>query len=1045
MAYTTSQTVKDLFASETPQVFRGTFTFADSTTLVVDQSKVIMGSLVLDRSCVSGNSLELGSCVASEFSMTLLNADGSLDGKNFEGAELYAEIGVSDGTNTYYIPLGRFIVDGVPKVRDTVSINALDRMVKFDKTADATLTATWWGPGVTIQQIINRCCSMCGVTLLTNIASFPNANVTLGTVDEVFTSGVTDITYRQLLSYCVGAMGKCAWMNAEGNLEIGFAEPLNISTSAIAGIAIAGLAIVGNSSGSGVIKQILEEGNRYSSDYEDYVIVTTGAFCDKTETDESDEQFTHHYIIGSDDYAFDLTDNPIVAWKPQTLLANLTGVIGITYHPMSAVTVPYPWLFPLDWVAYKKGDTNLYSIVTGFTFTMNGNNGIKSVGESPQEKSLASVGSVTSLVRSANGALEVKIAKSIAELEETLEEQIDSKVETWCQSTNPATAWTSTELKAQHNGDLWFYTGTSSLTVDGVTIQPSRTYQYNNSTGKWVAYNNPSTSLFDFADGKSTVYYGTPTGSYSGVETGDYLVDSTDGSTYRWTGSAWNKVTDYTTAISSAVSTLRTDLESQIDAQIETWVQNTAPSTNWTTSALQTQHNGDLWYYTGLSNITVNGVTIEPSKAYQYSSSTNRWVAYNNPITSLFDLADGKTTIYYGTPSGTYSNVETGDYLVDSTTGSTYRWNGSAWAKMTDYATAISNAKTGLETAISTATSLITGNSGGYVVIHDSNNDGKPDEILIMDTDDISTATKVWRWNQLGLGYSSTGYSGTYGLAMTANGEIVADYINTGVIRDGTGANANSWDLVNGILNLNITGGSIHLNTFADSVDYISLTHADTEVTVASNYFRAITTDSKWQQYAGADKLDVYVGEWLTPASMPQFGVKVTKYQYDSTAGDYVERERTTITNDGIEVEALDSSGVQQTYSALSFTGLVVNNSLMNDFVIGEGTSGSWFYRKWNSGRYECWMRDSSKKATIDTAWGGLYYGTISAYPYPITFVGDYPVVNITVQAANGGCWAVPNYSDYSFTSTGTIYLYRPTTVSNMNITVNIYACGRWE
>lgn len=82
--------------------------------------------------------------------------------------------------------------------------------------------------------------------------------------------------------------------------------------------------------------------------------------------------------------------------------------------------------------------------------------------------------------------------------------------------------------------------------------------------------------------------------------------------------------------------------------------------------------------------------------------------------------------------------------------------------------------------AVARATQLITGNLGGYVILHDSDNDGEPDEILIMNTADISTATKVWRWNKSGLGYSSTGYSGPYGLAMTSNGEIVADYISTG-------------------------------------------------------------------------------------------------------------------------------------------------------------------------------------------------------------------------------------------------------------------------
>lgn len=85
-----------------------------------------------------------------------------------------------------------------------------------------------------------------------------------------------------------------------------------------------------------------------------------------------------------------------------------------------------------------------------------------------------------------------------------------------------------------------------------------------------------------------------------------------------------------------------------------------------------------------------------------------------------------------------------------------------------------------MQQAILNATNLITGNKGGYVVLRDTTGDGEPDEILIMDTADIETAQKVWRWNNGGLGYSSTGYNGPYGTAITQDGAIVADYITTG-------------------------------------------------------------------------------------------------------------------------------------------------------------------------------------------------------------------------------------------------------------------------
>lgn len=85
-----------------------------------------------------------------------------------------------------------------------------------------------------------------------------------------------------------------------------------------------------------------------------------------------------------------------------------------------------------------------------------------------------------------------------------------------------------------------------------------------------------------------------------------------------------------------------------------------------------------------------------------------------------------------------------------------------------------------LEDAINASTSVITGNSGGYVIFHDSDGDKKPDEILVMDTEDIKTALKVWRWNSGGLSFSSTGYNGPFSPAIDSEGRIVASMITTG-------------------------------------------------------------------------------------------------------------------------------------------------------------------------------------------------------------------------------------------------------------------------
>ena len=91
----------------------------------------------------------------------------------------------------------------------------------------------------------------------------------------------------------------------------------------------------------------------------------------------------------------------------------------------------------------------------------------------------------------------------------------------------------------------------------------------------------------------------------------------------------------------------------------------------------------------------------------------------------------------------------------------------------------VTGTKNLLEQAIVRATDAITGQKGGYVVI-DTNADGEPTQILIMDRPSKTAATKVWRWNLSGLGYSNHGVEGPFETAITANGEIVANFITAG-------------------------------------------------------------------------------------------------------------------------------------------------------------------------------------------------------------------------------------------------------------------------
>ena len=134
--------------------------------------------------------------------------------------------------------------------------------------------------------------------------------------------------------------------------------------------------------------------------------------------------------------------------------------------------------------------------------------------------------------------------------------------------------------------------------------------------------------------------------------------------------------------------------------------------------------------------------------------------------------------------------------------------------------------KSDLETAVSGATQLITGQKGGTIHIRRTA-DGKPYELVITDTDSITTAINVWRWNVSGLGFSSNGYNGPYTTAITQDGKISADFIlagslnaeiiRAGIIRSADGASF--W---------NLDTGEVQLTAYAQKSDLDKVT-ADTE------------------------------------------------------------------------------------------------------------------------------------------------------------------------------------------------------------------------
>jgi len=101
-----------------------------------------------------------------------------------------------------------------------------------------------------------------------------------------------------------------------------------------------------------------------------------------------------------------------------------------------------------------------------------------------------------------------------------LTNQIDGKIESWFQLSDPATSWTTNEVKAKHVGDMWYNSNTKLLkryssSYTWVTIEDQKAID---------AYEKASNAQ-DTADGKRRVFVSTP---YAPYDIGDLWVNGAD-------------------------------------------------------------------------------------------------------------------------------------------------------------------------------------------------------------------------------------------------------------------------------------------------------------------------------------------------------------------------------------------------------------------------------------------------------------------------------------------------------------------------------------
>lgn len=118
-------------------------------------------------------------------------------------------------------------------------------------------------------------------------------------------------------------------------------------------------------------------------------------------------------------------------------------------------------------------------------------------------------------------------------------------------------------------------------------------------------------------------------------------------------------------------------------------------------------------------------------------------------------------------------------------------------------------------------------------------------------------------------------------------------------------------------------------------------------------------------------------------------------------------------------------------------------NAVKVDYIIEQGTSGIWTYRKWNSGIAECWGERSVNSASY-SSWGSIYSFDVLGVAYPTGLFNTTP--NCIAQvSASGNTVSSINSSGGSNTTTPSVTAIRGTTASAGSVKVRYQAIGTWK
>lgn len=299
-----------------------------------------------------------------------------------------------------------------------------------------------------------------------------------------------------------------------------------------------------------------------------------------------------------------------------------------------------------------------------------------------------------------------------------------------------------------------------------------------------------------------------------------------------------------------------------------------------------------------------------------------------------------------------------------------------------------------VESISSSIAGKFTGVDGGCIRQIDTNGDGEPDEWYVADDPDPEKAQKVWRFNYMGWAVSKTGYDGPFIMGATIEDGFLADFITAANLTAGI---IQSQDKKSFYLNLNT--GVMYMNNTKITTSTQGSTFVTSDYTEADNdRLKNLILGVDTPTLEDYQKLDVDGSGafgaadmlYIERAILGKIDINFTTgwaFHLDPEDGEnllkLVKTWRNNLTNEYKEHLVLGAG-----FGNVRVNALGIGGDLVSDYVVSQGTSGIWTFRKWASGVAECWLES---ELTLTGSTPVAYMNDSAYYSYapfdlPFTF-----------------------------------------------------------